>query len=69
MVSKNVHEAHKTQKMDSALNFLKQLHKGGNEFLDDIVKVRDDENWISFVNVQTKKQLKQWRHTHSPNKP
>jgi hypothetical protein len=25
--------------------------------------------WVSFVNVETKEQSKQWIHTHSPNKP
>jgi histone-lysine N-methyltransferase SETMAR len=25
--------------------------------------------WVSFVNVETKEQSKQWMHTHSPNKP
>jgi hypothetical protein len=26
-----------------------------------------DETWVSFVNVVTKEQSKQWTHTHSPN--
>jgi hypothetical protein len=25
--------------------------------------------WVSFVNVETKEQTKQWMHIHSPNKP
>jgi hypothetical protein len=33
------------------------------------VQVTDDETWVSFVNVQTEEQSKQWIHTHSPNKP
>jgi hypothetical protein len=28
-----------------------------------------DETWVSFVNVETKEQSKQWMHTHSQNKP
>jgi hypothetical protein len=28
----------------------------------------DDETWVSFVNVETKEQSKQWMHTHSSNK-
>jgi hypothetical protein len=28
-----------------------------------------DKTWVSFVNVETKEQSKQWMHTHSPNKP
>jgi hypothetical protein len=38
MSSENVHEAHKTQKMASALNFLKRYHKDGDEFLNHIVQ-------------------------------
>jgi hypothetical protein len=42
-----------------ALTFLEQYHKGGDEFLNHIVQVTDDETWVSFVNVQTKEQSKQ----------
>jgi hypothetical protein len=31
--------------------------------------VTGDETWVSFVNVETKEQSKQWMRTHSPNKP
>jgi hypothetical protein len=34
-----------------------------------IVRVTGDETWVSFVNVETKEQPKQWLHTHSPDKP
>jgi hypothetical protein len=34
-----------------------------------IVRVTGDETWVSFVNVKTKEQSKQWVHAHSPNKP
>jgi hypothetical protein len=27
------------------------------------------ETWVSFVNVETKEQSKEWMHSHSPNKP
>jgi hypothetical protein len=30
--------------------------------------VTSDETWVSFANVETKEQAKQWMHTHSPNK-
>jgi hypothetical protein len=60
---------HKMQRMASALTFLEQYHKDGDEFLNYIVQVAGDETWVSFMNVETKEQLKQWMHTHSPNKP
>jgi hypothetical protein len=47
--------------------FLEQYHKNGDEFPNHIVQVTD-ETWVSFVNVETKEQSKQWLHTHSPNK-
>jgi hypothetical protein len=28
-----------------------------------------DKTWVSFVNVETKEQSKQWMHIHSRNKP
>jgi hypothetical protein len=55
--------------MASASTFLKRYHKAGDEFLNHIVQVTGDETWVSFVNVKTKEQPKQWMHTHSPNKP
>jgi hypothetical protein len=32
-----------------------------------IVQVTGDETWVSFVNVKTEVQSKQWMHAHSPN--
>jgi hypothetical protein len=61
--------AHKTQRMPSALvDFLERYHKAGDEFLNHIVRVTGDETWVSFVNVETKDQSKQWMHTNSPKK-
>jgi hypothetical protein len=60
---------HETQIMASALLSLEQYQKDGNEFLSHIVHVTGDEPWVSFVNVETKWQSKQWMHTHSPNMP
>jgi hypothetical protein len=51
------------------VDFLERYHKDGFEFLSHIVRVTDDETWVSFVNVETKEQSKQRMHTHSPNKP
>jgi ribosomal protein S28E/S33 len=47
---------------------LEQYHKDGDEFLSHIIQVPGDKTWVSFVNVETKEQSKQWMHTHSPNK-
>jgi transposase len=59
---------HKTQRMGSALTFLKRYWEEGGEFLDRIVT--GVETWVQFVNTEKKEQSKQWRmHTHSPNKP
>jgi hypothetical protein len=55
--------------MASALNVLVRYHKDGDAFLSHIVQVTGDETFVSFVNVETKEQSKQWVHTHSPNKP
>jgi hypothetical protein len=43
-------------------------HKDCDEFLNHIIQVTGAEIWVSFVNVETKEQLKQWMHTHSLNK-
>jgi hypothetical protein len=60
--------AHKTQRMASALTLLERYHKHGSEFLNHIIRVKDDETWVSFVNVETKEQSKNSMHTHSQNK-
>jgi transposase len=60
---------HKTQRMASALTLLEWYHKDGDKFPNHSLRVTDDEIWVSFVNVGTKEQSKQWMHTHSPNKP
>jgi hypothetical protein len=47
---------------------LEQYHKDGDKFLSHIIQVPGDTNWVSFVNVETKEQSKQWMHIHLPNK-
>jgi hypothetical protein len=59
---------HKMQRMALALTFLEKYHEDGDEFLNRIIRVTGDETWASFVNTETKEQLKQWMHTHSPRK-
>jgi hypothetical protein len=57
--------AQKTQRMASAfVGLLERYHEDGNEFLSHIVRVTGDETWVSFVNVLTKEQSKQWMHTY-----
>jgi hypothetical protein len=57
---------HKMQRMVSTLTLLEWYHKDADECLIHIVT--GGEIWVSFLNVETKEQLKQWMHTHSPNK-
>jgi hypothetical protein len=45
------------QRMSSTLAFVERYHKESYEFLIHIV--RDDETWVSFVNIETKEQSKQ----------
>jgi hypothetical protein len=52
---------HKTQRIALALTV---FHKDGEEYLSHIVRVTDDKTCVSFVNVETKQQSKQWMHTH-----
>jgi O-methyltransferase involved in polyketide biosynthesis len=58
----------KCRKWLQLLLTLKQYHKDGDEFLSHIIQVTGDKTWVSFVNVETKEQSKQWMHAHSPNK-
>jgi hypothetical protein len=51
------------QRMASTLTFLQQYHKDCNEFLNHI-QVTGDEACLTFVNVETKEQSKQWMHTY-----
>jgi hypothetical protein len=54
-VPKMLTAEHKTQRMAPASTFfLERYHKDGDEFLNLIVRVTDDETWVSFVNVGTK---------------
>jgi hypothetical protein len=66
LVLKMLMDVHKMQLMTSALTFLERYHKDSDGFLSHIVT--GDEIWVSFVNVETKEQARQWMHTYSPNK-
>jgi len=66
-VPKQLTDFHKTQRMGSALTFLRRYWEEGDEFLDRIVT--GDETLVQFVNAEIKEQSRQWMHTHSPNKP
>jgi hypothetical protein len=49
MVSKNIHKRRE-------LTFLERYHKDGDEFLNHVVRVIDDDTWVSLVNAETKEQ-------------
>jgi hypothetical protein len=67
-IQKLLTDAHKMQRLASALTFLEWWHKGGDEFLNHIGRVTGDETWVPFVNVETKEQSKEWIHTLLRNK-
>jgi hypothetical protein len=69
MCFENAHGCTQNAGNGFGFDFLQRYHKDGDEFLNHIIRVADDETWVSFVNVYTKEQSKQWMHTHSPNKP
>jgi hypothetical protein len=61
--------AHKRQRMASALILLEQYNKDGDEFLNHIVRVTDDETCVSFVNVEIKvSQSSGCRHIHQTSR-
>jgi hypothetical protein len=68
-VPKMLSGEHKTQRVASALTFLERHHKDGDEFLHHIIRVTDDQTWVSFLNAETKENSKNWMHSHSTNKP
>jgi hypothetical protein len=65
-IPKILTSTHKMQRKALALTFLERYHKDVEEFLNHIIQVTGDETWVSFVNVETKEQSKQWMHIHSP---
>jgi hypothetical protein len=67
--SENAHGCSQKAGNDLGFDVLEQHHKDGDEFHSHIIEVTGDEIWVSFVNVETKEQSRQWMHTHSPNKP
>jgi hypothetical protein len=67
MGSENAHGCTQNTENGFGFEFLGQYRKHGDEFLNHIIIC--DEVSISFMNVETKQQSKQWMQTHSPNKP
>jgi hypothetical protein len=67
MGSENAYECVQNAENGFGFDLFRRYHKGGDEFLNHIVT--GDETRVSFVNVETKEQSKQWMLTHSPNKP
>jgi hypothetical protein len=58
--------AHKPQSIASVLISYSNKQKWPS-ISHHIVRVTADETWVSFVNVETKEQSKQWMQLHSPN--
>jgi hypothetical protein len=57
-------DVHETQRMASAsVDILERYCKDGDEFHNHIIQVTGDDTWVSFVNVETKEQSKQWMQT------
>jgi hypothetical protein len=63
--SENFHECTENAKNGFSFDFLGRCHKDSYEFLNHMIT--GDETLVSFENVRTKEQSKQWMHTHSPN--
>lgn len=64
-VPKMLTDEHKQKRTEAGRLFLERFDEQGEEFLDSIVT--GDEIWISYTTPETKRQLMQWRHTHSPS--
>jgi hypothetical protein len=56
---RNAHGCSQIAENGFGFDFLERYHKDGDEFRGHIVQVTGDETWVSFVNVETKKQSKQ----------
>jgi hypothetical protein len=69
MGSENSHGCAQNAGNGLGFDFSEPYHKDGDRFLNRIVLVPGDETWLSFMNVETKEQLKQWMHTHSSENP
>ena len=63
-VPKMLTDDHKKRRKESAMAFLKQYRKEGDQMLSQIVT--GDETWISHSTPESKEQSKQWKHSDSP---
>jgi transposase len=68
MGSGNAHGCAQNEHNGFSFDILERYYKNDDELPNHIVRVTDDETGVSFVNVETKEQSKQWIYTHSPNK-
>jgi hypothetical protein len=69
MVSETAHGCAQNAENSFGFGFSQRYYKDGVESLNHNVPLTADETRVTFVNVETKEQSKQWMHTHSPNKP
>jgi hypothetical protein len=69
MGSENAHECAQNAENGFGFESFRAIPQDDDDILNQIVRVTNDETRVSFVNVETKEQSKQWMHTQSPNKP
>jgi hypothetical protein len=65
----NAHGCAQNAENGFGFDFLERDHKDGDEFLIHTVQEAGGEIWVSFVNVETTEQSKQWMQAHPPSKP
>jgi hypothetical protein len=68
MFSENAHGCVQSGENGFGFDSLERYLKDGDEFLNHIVRVTGNEPWVSFVNVETKEQSKQWMHIHQASR-
>jgi hypothetical protein len=56
--SENSHGCAQNAENSFGFDFLEPYHKDGDKFLKCIVRVTDDETWVSLVNIETKEHSK-----------
>ncbi|KAJ8876576.1 hypothetical protein PR048_021021 [Dryococelus australis] len=65
--TKMLRDINKERRMAYALTFLLRYADTGEQFVNQIAT--GDETWSHSDNEETKLQVQQWIHAHSPNKP
>jgi hypothetical protein len=68
MGSENAHRCAQSTGNGFGFDFFRVIPQRWKLIFCHIIQVSGDETCVSFMNVETKEQSKQWMHTHSPNK-